>query len=418
VETGFTCTTGTPNACAPICGNGIRTAPETCDDGNAAGTDGCSATCSVESGFTCTTASPNVCTSASTPLGGEDCGSAVTITANSTTNSTTTGMTSNYGFVNTAGCRGGSLASNTAPDSVFRTTIPAHTRLQVAATSTWDMTLNVISFPVTNCGTGTGTGIICLGGSDSVSGGTETVTFSNTTSAALDVLILIDGFFTTSLGAFSLTTSTQAIPVTVVYTKTSVTGACQGGSGTEITGPVADDATSAVTALPATFAFNYYGVPMTHFSMTSNGFAQLWPSSSGTPSTSPINATMPDTSPPNNLIAPFWDDLLAVTGTTAITQVAGTAPNRKFTLQWADYTLYVGTGGRLERLTFQAQLYETTNVIEYHYCTLAVNAGDAPRTSGGSATVGVENSTGTTATLHSFDRASSVTVATGLRFTP
>jgi cysteine-rich repeat protein len=44
-----------------ICGDATISAPETCDDGNAAPGDGCSATCQVENGFNCT-GSPSTCT--------------------------------------------------------------------------------------------------------------------------------------------------------------------------------------------------------------------------------------------------------------------------------------------------------------------------------------------------------------------
>jgi cysteine-rich repeat protein len=72
VEPGFGCidpisppTTG--DVCRTICGDGIRAGSETCDDGNAANSDGCSSTCAVESGFTCADpaaplAAPDVCT--------------------------------------------------------------------------------------------------------------------------------------------------------------------------------------------------------------------------------------------------------------------------------------------------------------------------------------------------------------------
>ena len=46
--------------CVSACGNGITTAPETCDDGNAAQGDGCSSSCSIEPGFTCSGA-PSYC---------------------------------------------------------------------------------------------------------------------------------------------------------------------------------------------------------------------------------------------------------------------------------------------------------------------------------------------------------------------
>ncbi len=61
----WTCTSNALNAkttgCKPICGNGVKTAPETCDDGNTNANDGCSALCVLEAGYTCT-GSPSTCT--------------------------------------------------------------------------------------------------------------------------------------------------------------------------------------------------------------------------------------------------------------------------------------------------------------------------------------------------------------------
>jgi len=45
-----------------FCGDGIVSAPETCDDGNAIDGDGCSPLCAVESGWTCT-GQPSICMS-------------------------------------------------------------------------------------------------------------------------------------------------------------------------------------------------------------------------------------------------------------------------------------------------------------------------------------------------------------------
>ena len=227
----------------------------------------------------------------------------------------------------------------------------------------------------------------------------------------------VDGSSATS-GTFSLTvtTATATLPP---YTKTSITAACQDmTTGAALAGPVADDTASAITALPIPFSF--FNTAVTNYSVTSNGFAQLWPSATGSPSSSASPTAIPSTTGPNNMMAVFWDDLINVTGTTVKTLTTGTMPNRKFTIEWANFSLYDGTimGAGPERLTFQAQLYETTNVIEYHYCTLAANAGDAPRTTGGAAAVGVENAAGTSGVQHSFNTTAAVSTANAIRFTP
>jgi len=53
-------TPGTRTFAASTCGNGLIEAPEACDDGNLAGGDGCSATCTIESGYSCS-GQPSVC---------------------------------------------------------------------------------------------------------------------------------------------------------------------------------------------------------------------------------------------------------------------------------------------------------------------------------------------------------------------
>ncbi len=51
IEAGYSCS-GT--SCSRICGDGILLAPEQCDDGNTTAGDGCSASCQSEANFTCT----------------------------------------------------------------------------------------------------------------------------------------------------------------------------------------------------------------------------------------------------------------------------------------------------------------------------------------------------------------------------
>ena len=59
IETGFNCT-GTPSVCTPICGDGMVRGAEGCDDGNTTSADGCDATCVVEAGYMCS-GEPSAC---------------------------------------------------------------------------------------------------------------------------------------------------------------------------------------------------------------------------------------------------------------------------------------------------------------------------------------------------------------------
>ena len=62
VEEGYKCTridssSGNPDACVPLCGDGaldtVGEYLEGCDDGNSDSSDGCSSTCTIEEAFTC-----------------------------------------------------------------------------------------------------------------------------------------------------------------------------------------------------------------------------------------------------------------------------------------------------------------------------------------------------------------------------
>lgn len=68
VTSGYTCETRISpegnwkiSVCTSLCGNGIKTGWEECDDGNRISGDGCSSNCTVENGFNCTGDEPTVC---------------------------------------------------------------------------------------------------------------------------------------------------------------------------------------------------------------------------------------------------------------------------------------------------------------------------------------------------------------------
>jgi hypothetical protein len=173
-----------------------------------------------------------------------------------------------------------------------------------------------------------------------------------------------------------------------------------------------DDSAAAIAALP--FTMRFFGTDTTHFSVTSNGFTQLWTSMTGTPATSFGNVAFPNTLTPNNMVAPYWDDLVPVAMTSAVrTQALGTAPNRRFVVEWRDWRHISGID--TDRLTFQAKLFETTGVVEFHYCSM-MPANDT--NSGGSTTIGLEDATGMSSALISFNTPSRAATGTGYRLTP
>ncbi|GGD14845.1 hypothetical protein GCM10011343_02330 [Flavobacterium orientale] len=143
---------------------------------------------------------------------------------------------------------------------------------------------------------------------------------------------------------------------------------------TTIPGVLADTFIS--TAQPIGFSFYYEGQEYTQFKMSSNGFLSL--NMTGTNALTTNNlSTLNSTSRP--IIAPLWDDLdgRATGGSVAAYEVTGVAPNRVLTVEWRNFEWnWVST---VPVISFQAKLYESTNIIEFVYRseTGAVNNGSA-----------------------------------------
>ncbi len=199
------------------------------------------------------------------------------------------------------------------------------------------------------------------------------------------------------------------------YVETTITGSCDPLTAAfDVSGARGDDVASSKAGLP--FAFDFFGTAVTDWSMTSNGFAQLWSSSGGGGvSTASVNVAIPTAAQPNGLLAPFWDDLAVdpSNSSTARSAVIGNSPNRRFVIDWTHWTT---KGETSNRVSFQVKLYETTNVIEFHYC--GMQPADNARATGSSATVGLESLTGGVGVQHSFNTASAVASNQALRFTP
>ena len=145
------------------------------------------------------------------------------------------------------------------------------------------------------------------------------------------------------------------------------TDACAGGTTVPISDP--DEGLSAAIDLP--FAFSLYNTAATQVVVSSNGWATFDGSYAGSPVFS--NPSIPNGAQPNNVIAPYWDDLdqiVVCTSSTADT----------FTIQWEGVRYSTTT-------TVKAQaVLHADGSIDYIY-------GDHDA-DGSSATVGVEDSSG------------------------
>jgi hypothetical protein len=172
-------------------------------------------------------------------------------------------------------------------------------------------------------------------------------------------------------------------------------------------GPGLDDSAAAVT-IP--FTFTFMGSPFTSVNVCTNGFISF-----GTTSTEYINAAIPTSSVPNNLVCAFWDDLHtgAASGSTAtgsvVQQTLGVSPNRRLVITWNNVTFYPA-GSFPHTMTFQIALYETSNAIICQYQSMNDNGG-ALLTGGQDATIGIEDTGGAAGIQYALGTGSGVTPA-------
>jgi subtilisin family serine protease len=136
--------------------------------------------------------------------------------------------------------------------------------------------------------------------------------------------------------------------------------------GTPVT--LSDDSFAEVT-LP--FTFSFYGVEQTSIKISSNGYLTF-----GGDGTDLSNDPIPSSNDPNDLIAPFWDDLNPASGGTV--HYYDDAANNRFIVQYTDMPRFSGPGD----YTFQVMLYaDGTMLFQY----LDMNGATT------SATIGIEN---------------------------
>lgn len=176
--------------------------------------------------------------------------------------------------------------------------------------------------------------------------------------------------------------------------------------GTPVT--LADDASVSV---PLGFTFNYFGMPYTSVSISSNGFLTF--DVAGT--TEFNNSALPSAQVPNNVIAAFWDDLNPTLGGLVGYAVEGVAPNRRFTVAWLNIAPYGATA--LDNGSFEVSLYEGSDHIVIRYLDTVFGGAVAAADNGASATAGIENADGTFGYQKSFNTPNLLS-NTAVLFTP
>ncbi len=430
VEPGYACT-GAPSACGNVCGNGVVDASEGCDDGDMTAGDGCSAHCEVEPGYVCPPPGPTTCVMTAANA---TCATARMLTSPATVMATTTaggarptgpgcGSPPGFGalFYSVAVPAGETISANLVPDA-WDAVLVRMDGCSLGCAATSDLTGTAAEqLTYTNGGASTATVTFAVFPYTSGAGGGGDFTLRIAPIVCGDGVIAAgegcdddnttdgDGCSHTCQTELGYSCTGEPSACTREYTVTPIAAACVSmTAGTDVMA-LGDDAASPIAALP--FAFSYFGDAVTHYSVTSNGYVQLWPSAAGTPSTSYGNGPIPGPFDPRGMVAPFWDDLNTVTATTLRSRVIGTTPNRRLVVEWNGWTPY---GMPSDSLRFQIWLRETSSQIELHYCSLTGSS----RVTGDSATIGAEDLSGTRAVQISVNTAGAVMTGSGWRLTP
>jgi PKD repeat protein len=188
--------------------------------------------------------------------------------------------------------------------------------------------------------------------------GTGTIVFARSSPATVNSYST-----TTNITAYSRSSFTKGM--------TALTGATAGPSG--------DNGNAVV---PIGFTFNYVGTDYTQTRLSTNGWISL--DQSGT--TSSANANLFTGTAPNTTVAPWYDNLEDDATSVVSYKTEGTAPFRVFTAEW--YRVLSFNTSADARISFQVKLYETSNIIEFHYGSLETgNHGNE------SASIGMEDAT-------------------------
>lgn len=145
--------------------------------------------------------------------------------------------------------------------------------------------------------------------------------------------------------------------------------------------------------VPIGFTFNYYGTDYTDINISSNGALSF---NLGTLIGFDNNSIPRNDDEHICVLWDDWDPTEDVLGEIYY-EIKGTAPNRKFIVQWHMVEDWAGSP---EEAIFEAILYEGTNNIEFYYPD--VITGDE-HDNGGSATIGLNKGDGTDGTQISFN---------------
>ncbi|MEM2900137.1 MAG: hypothetical protein QXT63_05045, partial [Thermoplasmata archaeon] len=160
------------------------------------------------------------------------------------------------------------------------------------------------------------------------------------------------------------------------------------------------------------FPFPFFNMTYTQVRIYTNGFITFHMNLSTTDYYY-SNTAIPNTNNPNNMTAVFWDDLILLPSLDAkiLYKSDTTSSPKKFIVQYTNITHY---SAQTIPMTFQVILYEDGSIL-YQYETMGPLG--STYSTGGDATVGIENGTGTNAVQYSYNTIDKITSGLAIKFT-
>ena len=137
----------------------------------------------------------------------------------------------------------------------------------------------------------------------------------------------------------------------------------------------------ASASVPLPFTFRFYGTDYTTAFVSTNGNLNFLEVDSEND-----NEAVPDDGEPNAGVYAFWDDLFVDAAASVRTELLGSAPNRRFVIEWRNVHF---SGDTTRRIDANVVLHENGRVVSQ-----TRNLADDARERGSSATIGIEDADG------------------------
>lgn len=161
--------------------------------------------------------------------------------------------------------------------------------------------------------------------------------------------------------------------------------------------PLSGDDSDTQVTLP--FSFSFYGARYSRAFVSTNGFISFTDRASQF-----FNTTLPSDGAPRTMIAAYWDDLFVDQFANVRTKSAGSAPNRRFIIEWNNVVYCCNPDNDFRRVSFEIVLLENGRILLQYREIDEFFYEETIRERGAGATVGIQNQDGTDGIQRSFNQ--------------